>query len=87
MIECSWEEGTMGCLGVLLVRLAVFLFQIGEMTPAIWISVAVGGVAGLIIGLVQGNWVLVFAGLGIGFVVGLVLELIIRRTSRRRRQL
>jgi hypothetical protein len=76
----------MGCLGVLLVRLAVFLFQIGEMTPAIWISVAVGGVVGLIIGLVQGSWPLVFAGCGIGFVVGLVLELIIRRASRRRRR-
>jgi len=76
----------MGCLGVLLVRLAVFLFQIGEMTPAIWISVAVGGVVGLIIGLIEGNWVLVFAGCGMGFFVGLVLELIIRRTTRRRRQ-
>ena len=76
----------MGCLGVLLVRLALFLFQIGEMTPAIWGSVAVGGAVGLIIGLVEGNWVLVFAGCGMGFVVGLVLELIIRRASRRRRQ-
>jgi len=76
----------MGCLGVLLVRLAVFLFAIGEMTPAIWGSVAVGGVVGLIIGLIEGNWVLVFAGCGMGFFVGLVLELIIRRTSRRRRQ-
>jgi hypothetical protein len=76
----------MGCLGVLLVRLALFLFQIGEMTPAIWGSVGVGGVVGLIIGLVKGNWVLVFAGCGIGFVAGLVLELIIRRTSRRKRQ-
>jgi hypothetical protein len=71
---------------VLLVRLALFLFQIGEMTPAIWGSVGVGGVVGLIIGLVKGNWVLVFAGCGIGFVAGLVLELIIRRTSRRKRQ-
>ena len=76
----------MGCLGVLLVRLAVFLFQIGGMTPAIWGSVAVGGVVGLIIGLIEGNWVLVFAGCGMGFAVGLVLELIIRRASRRRRQ-
>ena len=76
----------MGCLGVLLVRLAVFLFAIGEMTPAIWGSVVVGGVVGLIIGLVEGNWLLVFAGCGVGFVVGLVLELIIRRASRRRRR-
>jgi len=76
----------MGCLGALLVRLARFLFEIGEFTPAIWGSVGVGGVAGLIIGLVKGNWVLVFAGCGIGFVAGLVLELIIRRTSRRKRQ-
>ena len=76
----------MGCLGVLLVRLARFLFEIGEMTPAIWGSVAVGVVVGLIIGLVEGNWVLVFAGCGMGFVVGLVLELIIRRANRRRRQ-
>jgi len=45
----------MGCLGVLLVRLASFLFQIGEMRLAIWASVAVGGVAGLMIGLVEGN--------------------------------
>ena len=72
--------------GLLLVRLARFLFEIGEMTPAIWGSVAVGGVVGLIIGLVEGNWVLVFAGCGLGFVVGLVLELIVRRASRRRRQ-
>jgi hypothetical protein len=76
----------MGCLGVFLVRLARFLFEIGEFTPAIWGSVAVGGVAGLIIGLVKGNWVLVFAGCGIGFVAGLVLELIIRRANRRKRQ-
>jgi hypothetical protein len=77
----------MGCLGVLLVRLAYFLFQIGEITPAIWGSVAVGGLVGLIIGLVEGNWVLVFAGCGLAFVAGLVLELIIRRTtSGRRRQ-
>ena len=76
----------MGCLGVLLARLAIFLFQLGEMTPAIWVSVAVGGAVGLIIGLVKGDWVLVFAGCGIGFVVGLVLELIIRRAGRRRRQ-
>ena len=76
----------MGCLGVLLVRLAVFLSAIGEMTPAIWGSVVVGGVVGLIIGLVEGNWLLVFAGCGVGFVVGLVLELIIRRASRRRRR-
>ena len=76
----------MGCLGVLLVRLARFLFEIGELTPAIWGSVAIGGAVGLIIGLVEGNWVLVFAGCGIGFVVGLGLELIIRRTTRRRRQ-
>ena len=69
----------------MLVRLARFLFEIGEFTPAIWGSVAVGGVAGLIIGLVKGNWVLVFAGCGIGLVAGLVLELIIRRTNRRRR--
>ena len=74
----------MGCLGVLLVRLAVFLFAIGEMTPAIWGSVAVGGVVGLIIGLIEGNWVLVFAGCGLGFFVGLVLELIVRRASRHR---
>ena len=67
-------------------RLAIFLFQLGEMTPAIWGSVAVGGVVGLIIGLAKGNWVLVFAGCGIGFVAGLVLELIIRRITRRRRQ-
>ncbi len=71
---------------MLLVRIALFLFQLGEFTPAIWGSVAVGGVAGLIIGLVKGNWILVFAGCGIGFVAGLVLELIIRRASRRRRQ-
>ena len=76
----------MGCLGVLLVRLAVFLFRIGEMTPAIWVSVGVGGVVGLTIGVVEGSWPLVFAGCGVGFVVGLVLELIIRRRSRRRRQ-
>jgi hypothetical protein len=76
----------MGCLGVLLVRLAYFLFQIGGMTPAIWGSVAVGGLVGLIIGLVEGNWVLVFAGCGLGFVVGLVLELIIRRITRRHRR-
>ena len=76
----------MGCLGVLLVRLALLLFQLGEFTPAIWGGVAVGGAVGLIIGLVKGNWVLVFAGCGIGFVAGLVLELIIRRTNRRKRQ-
>jgi len=76
----------MGCLGVLLVRIALLLFQLGEFTPAIWGSVAVGGAVGLIIGLVKGNWVLVFAGCGIGFVAGLVLELIIRRTNRRKRQ-
>ena len=76
----------MGCLGVLLVRLAYFLFQIGGMTPAIWGSVAVGGLVGLIIGLVEGNWVLVFAGCGLGFAVGLVLELIIRRITRRHRR-
>jgi hypothetical protein len=76
----------MGCLGVLLVRLAYFLFQLGEITPAIWGSVAVGGVVALIVGLVKGNWILVFAGCGVGFVVGLVLELVIRRASRHRRQ-
>ena len=76
----------MGCLGVLLVRLAVFLFQIGGMTPAIWGSVAVGGVVGLIIGLIEGNWVLVFAGCGMGFIVGLVLQLTITIASRRRRR-
>lgn len=75
----------MGCLGVLLVWIAYLLLQLGEMTPAIWGSVAVGGVAGLIIGLLEGNWVLVFAGCGMGFVVGLVLELIIRRAGRRGR--
>jgi hypothetical protein len=75
----------MGCLGGLLVRLARFLLTIGEFTPAIWGSVAVGGVVGLVIGLVRGNWVLVFAGCGIGFAAGLVLELIIRRTNRRKR--
>jgi hypothetical protein len=76
----------MGYLGVLLVRLTRFLFEIGEMTPAIWGSVVVGGVVGLIVGLVEGNWVLVFAGCGMGFIIGLVLELIIRRASKRRRQ-
>jgi hypothetical protein len=86
MIEYSSEDGAMGCLGMLLVRLARFLFAVGEFTPAIWGSVTVGGVVGLIVGLVKGNWILVFAGCGIGFVAGLVLELIIRRTSRRRRQ-
>jgi len=75
-----------GCLGRLFVLLAVVLFTSGERTPAVWISVVVGGVVGLIIGLVQGSWPLVFAGCGIGFVVGLVLELIIRRSGRRRRQ-
>jgi hypothetical protein len=83
---CPSEERKRGCPGVLLVRLARFLFEIGEMTPAIWASVGVGGVVGLIIGLVEGDWVLVFAGCGMGFVVGLVLELIIRRASRRRRR-
>ena len=76
----------MGGLEALFVRIAVFLFQLGEFTPAIWGSVAVGGVLGLIIGLVKGNWILVFAGCGMGFFVGLVLELIIRRASRRRRR-
>jgi hypothetical protein len=76
----------MGCLGRLFVSLAVVLFRSGERTPAVWISVAGGGVVGLIIGLAQGSWPLVFAGCGIGFVVGLVLELIIRRASGRRRQ-
>jgi xanthosine utilization system XapX-like protein len=76
----------MGCLGVLLVRLAYSLFQLGEITPAIWGSVAVGGVVGLIVGLAKVNWILVFAGCGVGFVVGLVLELVIRRASRHRRQ-
>ena len=72
----------MGCLGLLLVRLAIFLFAIGEVTPAIWGSVAVGAVVGLIIGIVKGNWILIFAGCGVGFVAGLVLELIIRLIVR-----
>jgi len=74
----------MGCLGVLLYRIALFLFQVGEVTPAIWGSVAVGTVVGLIIGIVKGNWILIFAGCGVGFVAGLVIELIIRIASRRR---
>ena len=74
----------MGCLGVLLYRIALFLFQVGEVTPAIWGSVAVGTVVGLIIGIVKGNWILIFAGCGVGFVAGLVIELLIRIASRRR---
>jgi hypothetical protein len=74
----------MGCLVGLLPRIAVTLFLLGQVTPAIWGSVLVGGLVGLIIGLVQGNWVLVFAGCGMGFFVGLVLELVIRIASRRR---
>ena len=73
----------MGCLGWLFVRIALFLFVLGEVTPAIWGSVAVGAVVGLIIGLVKGDWILIFAGCGVGFVTGLVLELIIRIASRR----
>ena len=73
----------MGCLGWLFVRIALLLFVLGEVTPAIWGSVAVGAVVGLIIGLVKGNWILIFAGCGVGFVTGLVLELIIRIASRR----
>ena len=80
----------MGCLGVLLVRIAIFLFQSGEVTRAIWGGVAVGAVVGLIIGLIKGNWILILAGCGVGFVAGLVLELIIglivRMDNRRRRQ-
>jgi len=76
----------MGCLGNLLVRIVRFLFELGAVTPAIWGSVAVGAVVGLAVGLIKGDWTLVFAGCGIGFFVGLVLELIIRRVTRRRRQ-
>ena len=73
----------MGCLGWLFVRIVLFLFVLGEITPAIWGSVAVGAVVGVIMALVKGDWVLVFAGCGVGFVTGLVLELIIRIASRR----
>jgi len=79
----------MGCLGVLLVRIARLLFELGEVTPAIWGSVAVGAVVGLIMALVKGDWILIFAGCGVGFVAGLVLELIIRlivRIGNRRRR-
>ena len=74
----------MGCLVGLLPRIAVALFLLGQVTPAIWGSVLVGGLVGLIIGLVQGNWILVFAGCGMGFFVGLVVELVIRIASRRK---
>ena len=76
----------MGCLGLLLVRIAIFLFQSGEVTPAIWGSVAVGAVVGVIMALVKGDWFFVFAGCAMGFVAGLVLELIIRISNRRRRR-
>ena len=72
----------MGCLGGLLVRIARALFTLGEVTPAIWGSVAVGGVVGLIMALVKGDWILIFVGCGVGFVAGLVLELIIRLIVR-----
>lgn len=79
----------MGCLGLLLVRIAIFLFQVGEVTPAIWGSVAVGAVVGVIMALVKGDWFFVVAGCGVGLVVGFVLELIIRlivRMDNRRRR-
>jgi len=72
----------MGCLGLLLVRIAIFLFQLGEVTPAIWGSVAVGAVVGVIMALVKGDWFFVIAGCVMGFVAGLVLELIIRLIVR-----
>jgi len=79
----------MRLLGLLLVRIAIFLFQSGEVTLAIRGSVAVGAVVGIIMALVKGDWFFIFAGCGVGFFAGLVLELIIRlivRMDNRRRR-
>jgi riboflavin transporter FmnP len=67
----------MGCMGFVLVMIARALLALGEIPLAIWGSVAVGFVVGLILALVKGDGFLIFTGCGVGFVVGLVLELII----------
>jgi hypothetical protein len=76
----------MGCMGVLLVRLVVFLVRTGESTPAIWWGVGVGAVVGLILSLVKADWFPVLAGSMLGLVGGLVFEFVLMIARRRRRR-
>jgi len=69
----------MGCLLAIIVRVLV-AFRYFPKT--IWGGVAVGAVVGLIIALVKGDWYLMLFSCVVGFVAGIVFELIIRLIDR-----
>ena len=68
----------MGCIGWILYALWI----LGELPLAIWGSIVVGAVVGLIIALVKGDGFLILYGCMWGFVGGIVLELVIRLIDR-----
>jgi hypothetical protein len=80
------KEGRMGCLlGIIFRVLAAFRYW----PKTIWVGVAVGAVAGLIIALVNRSGISILYGCIYGFVGGLVFEgivrLIVRIDNRRHR--
>jgi hypothetical protein len=69
----------MGYLLAIIVRsLAAFRY----FPKAIWGGVAVGAVVGLIIALIKVDWTLLLYSCAVGFVAGIVFELIIRLINR-----
>ena len=69
----------MGCLLAIIVRsFAAFRY----FPKTIWGGVAVGAVVGIIIALIQGDWTLMLYSCAVGFVAGIVFELIIRLINR-----
>jgi len=63
---------------------AIIRHVFGYVPKAIWAGVAVGAVVGLIIALVKGDLDLILLSCAVGLVAGLVFQLIISVSSRRR---
>ena len=58
------------------------LSQLGYFPKTIWVSAAVGVFVGIILALGKDNiWIMLY-GVGVGFVVGIFLELIVRLIKR-----
>jgi hypothetical protein len=68
----------MGYLGYVFATALRRLLAIGSIRKAMYYGIAVGGVVGVTIALVEGHWPLIFIGCGVGLVLGVALGLIIR---------
>jgi len=71
----------MGYLGYIFATALRRLLAIGSIRKAMYCGVAVGGVVGVVIALVEGHWPLIFVGCGVGFGLGISSGLIIRAVS------